>query len=167
MEKKVLVGGVDLAARRPSAYAIGYADGKVVLLGFAWNHQLPLILRNCRVVAIDAPLSHAEGYRQVDLEMKKRGYQVLPPGWRGMRMLVDEAIKLSASLQAAGVEVIETHPRSAEKSYKKDPLEDLVAARVKDKDLRDALICLAVAASYVKGSTLRISASDGTIYLLK
>ncbi len=73
-------------------------------------------LKNCKLIAIDAPLSFAkEGHlRPSDLEIRKIAH-TLPPDFRGMTILTERAIKLKTELEKSGVHVIETFPRAVEK----------------------------------------------------
>ena len=175
----VFVAGLDLAAKenRPSGLAIA-KDNIVIMVSKVYSDEeiLDTILKHdVKVVAVDAPLSHARTYRKVDLEMKRKGLNVLPPGWRTMKPLVDRAIALKDKLNENGVKVIETHPRSTLKTsgYKNGmslisthlTIEPYVLNKL-SKDEIDALICLLVAYYYVKGDIEKIEADDGVIYLL-
>ncbi len=176
------LAGLDLAGseKRITGLAIGDSTGRVLLLREAGEDKeiLELLIgHRVTLVALDAPLSHAQGYRHVDLEARRRGFKLLPPGWRGMRMLVERALRLGERLEANGVRVIETHPRSALlnagcsydewrrclSSYLS--LEDIEVRRL-SRDLVDALIALAVAVSYAKGAAEVIKGNDGEIWLL-
>lgn len=124
------------------------------------------------VIAIDSPLSYAERYREVDLLMKRLSYRVLPPGWKGMRKLVERSISLKRVFEGRGVAVIETHPRSALKSSGCRDFEELLSKhgialnRAASRDEYDALVAALVAKHYVSGSALKVEARDGAIYLL-
>ncbi len=124
------------------------------------------------VIAIDSPLSHADMYREVDLLMKKKGYRVLPPGWKSMKMLVERSIRLKRLFEKHGIIVIETHPYSALKSskcmeynilFKKHGIK---IPRILSRDEYDAVVAALVAKYYLDGRALRIEARDGIIYLL-
>jgi Uncharacterized conserved protein len=120
---------------------------------------------------VDAPLSLAEGFREVDREMLRHGFRVLPPGWRGMRVLVKRAVKLSQLLAGLGVTVIETHPRSAlaasgctaEMLLKMHGVEP---GRGLTKDELDAVISAIVARYYAEGARAEVRGPDGCIHLL-
>ncbi len=174
-----IVGGVDLAGspRRPTGIAV-VSNGKLVYADkvFLDNEILDLLLkyRVC-LVAIDAPLSFSKSYRKVDLAMKRKGFKVLPPGWRGMRMLTNRAIRLKRALESVGVKVIETHPSSAIKSSGLHRVDDVIASLInvddwsfinKGKDVVDAVISACVAWAYVECSSYSIEEVDGVIYLL-
>jgi len=124
------------------------------------------------VVAIDSPLSHAETYREVDLILKRMGFRVLPPGWRGMKLLVERSLKLKKLMEENGVAVIETHPLSAVRSSGcKDHISllaqhGIVFERELSRDEYDAVVSALVARYYVSGSAVKIEASDGVVYLL-
>ena len=129
------------------------------------------------VVAIDAPLTTArdgKGFRQVDRELLKMGYRVLPLSFVGMAKLTKRAIELSKTLRALGVRVVETHPRSALRSSGCESVEQLVRAlgiegeiSYSNRDLLDSIVCAVVALCLDNGCAYEVRASDGSIWLLK
>jgi len=124
------------------------------------------------VVAIDSPLSHADGYREVDLCMKRLGFRVLPPSWRSMRMLISRSLVFKEVFEKNNITVIETHPLSALKSSNCRTLDELLSKfkiklpRKLSRDEADSLIAALVAYSYVTNSVFKVEAHDGIIYLL-
>ena len=171
----VTVAGVDLRGsdRRPSGVAVIsgrdlrveslYSDEEIV--DFLTRHK-------ALVVAIDSPLSHSPSYRHVDRVMVRLGFRVLPPGWRGMSMLVERGVRLASRLSSMGVVVLETHPRSALKSSKCRGLGEL-ASRLGlalpgrlTRDEEDAVVASAVSLMYVEGAVVEVEGVDGRIYLL-
>ncbi len=173
--KMVVVGGIDPAAthRRPSGVAILY-DNNLLFLGKAYTDNeiiQPILNYKPVAVAIDSPLAYADKYRMVDLEMKRKGFRVLPPGWRSMRMLIERSLRLKNVLEGHGIAVIETHPLSALKnsgcSFEKlVELHGISISRRISRDEADALIAALVAYYYVNDKAINISAPDGIIYLL-
>ncbi len=174
-----IVGGVDLAGspKRPTGIAI--VKGGVLIFAdkVFYDDEIINILTsyNACLIAIDAPLSLAKSYRKVDIAMKKQGYKVLPPGWRGMKVLTLRAIRLKRILESLGIHVIETHPSSAIRSSGLHDIARLISffIRVNDwsfmskgKDVIDAVIAACVAWSYVKCKTIKVKEVDGEIYLL-
>jgi len=146
--------GIDLAVKRPST--IGVLNGNTIEV---YEGNEDLILQLCatsEIVAIDSPLSYSKGFRDVDKQMIKRGYRVLPPSW--MESLVVKAIKLSRMLKG---KVIETHPTSSLKNIGLDWRRYNVK-----KDIIDAVVAALVSLSYMKGEAMEIRGSDGVIYLL-
>ncbi len=173
------VAGIDLSGspRRPSGVAIIYNGVLVHADKLYFDNEIIDLLRNYNVclVAIDAPLSHAKRYRRVDIKMKKRGFKVLPPGWRGMKMLVSRAIRIKIILESMGISVIETHPSSALKNTGFKNLVDALSRIIsindwgfinKGKDVVDAVIAASVAWAYVCSIAEKISDVDGEIFLL-
>ena len=157
---KVICAGIDLAVRRPSALCITRFP-IVLYLGFVTDEELINIIRllGVQVVAIDAPLSLPErAWRKVDLEAKKHGQKVLPPGWKGMRKLTEKGIRVKESLERYGIEVIETFPSAV-----KVPL---VHAFPEQKDLLDSVKACSVACAYAKGLARSVRAEDGEIYYI-
>lgn len=174
-----IVSGIDLAGspKRPTGIAIVKEGVLVFVDKVFYDGEIIDILTNYNVclTAIDAPLSLAKSYRKVDIAMKKRGYKVLPPGWRGMKVLTLRAIRLKRVLESLGIHVIETHPSSAVRSSGLHDIVKLISffVRVNDwsfmskgKDVIDAVIAACVAWSYVKCKTLIVKEVDGEIYLL-
>ncbi len=174
----VAVAGIDPSGspRRPSGVAV-IIDGRFVYIGTVFTDREiidPILGYGARIAAIDSPLSHAPGYRRVDIAMKRAGYPVLPPGWRGMRMLVERSLRLADALRRHGVVVIETHPRSALRSSGcSDPGEAAEAMGIEAprltglrRDAVDAVVAALVAYAYASGQARVISDADGEIYLL-
>lgn len=146
--------GIDLAVKRPSTF--GVLKGNTIEV---YEGDEDLILQLCatsEIVAIDSPLSYSKGFRDVDKQMIKRGYRVLPPSW--MESLVAKAIKLSNLLRGT---VIETHPTSSLKNIGLDWRRYNVK-----KDVIDAVVATLVSLFYAKGETMEIRGLDGAIYLL-
>ncbi len=177
----VIVGGIDPSSspKRPSGIAIVSKDNILFIAKVYYDSEIIGVIKEYKpiVVAIDSPLSHNKGFRKVDIEMKKHGYPVLPPNWPAMIKLIDRSLKLVEQIRSLGVEVIETHPKSALKSSGCKSIEELVLQRYRDhelverisnctKDEKDALIAALVALDYIESRATVIKASDETIYLL-
>ncbi len=128
------------------------------------------------VVAIDAPLTpSSRGYRRVDVEAKRLGFRLLPPSWRGMRMLTERGMRLAEILEEEGYTVVETHPRSALISAGCQPegwteciewCVHPVPRALAETHLVDALVSACVAYQYHRGVARVVSAEDGEIVLL-
>ncbi|WP_338604180.1 DUF429 domain-containing protein [Sulfolobus tengchongensis] len=146
--------GIDLAVKRKTAVAT-LIGNEVKIAELSTNEEIIETCKNAKVVAIDSPLSHSTGFRNVDKEMIKKGLKVLPPSF--MKELVERAIQLSKVLN----KVIETHPTSSMKIIKMNwrELHEV-------KDYVDAAVCAMVAMAYELGYAEEIRADDGTIYLL-
>lgn len=177
----MIVGGLDPSGspKRPSGLAlIDVVSNEIVYADLLYSDKeiIDTILKyNPSVIAIDSPLSLTErGFREVDILMKKMGYPVLPPSWRGMRMLVIRSLKIMNELNGHGIIVIETHPKSALRSSNCRTAADLfikIFGKCRHewifyKDLCDALISSLVAKYYVESNIIQVRASDGVIYLL-
>ena len=154
MGKVLKFCGIDLAVKRPSAVGL-FLDSIIRVKEVLKDEEIIEYCKDSEVVAIDSPLSHSKGFRDVDKEMIKRGYKVLPPSW--MRSLVDRAIRLSLSFK----KVIETHPTSSMKNVGLD-----WRKLSNKKDIIDAVVCSLVAYFYHSGNIMVVRASDGEIFLL-
>ncbi len=125
------------------------------------------------VLVIDSPLSHPERgpWRSVDLLARRLGLRVLPPGWRGMRRLVDETTRLLLSIGSQPL-VLETHPSSVLRVAGcgfEELLERLgctLLDRPSNKHERDAVIAACVGVAFLSGRWARIEARDGSIWLV-
>lgn len=146
--------GIDLAVKRRTYISI-FVNGEFTVFSRSTNDEIIEACKDSKVIAIDSPLSRSQGFREVDKEMIRNGYKVLPPSW--MKSLVDRAIELSKRLGT----VIETHPTSSAKNMGinwKD--------YTKIKDEIDAILCALVAYLYDIHNVEVIRASDGVIYLV-
>ncbi|MEM4955325.1 MAG: DUF429 domain-containing protein, partial [Metallosphaera sp.] len=89
--------GIDLAVKRKSAVAT--IDNNVIAVSFLDTDDE--ILEKCKeatVVALDAPLTSARGYREVDRLLLSRGLRVFPPSF--ISSLTERGIRLSRRLRA-------------------------------------------------------------------
>jgi predicted nuclease with RNAse H fold len=171
----VAVAGVDLSGseRRPSGIAILHDGGLYVHRLYSDEEILRKLLEfNVKIVAVDSPLALSSSFRDVDRSMIKLGLRVLPPGWRGMRLLVERGIKLASSLSSLGILVLETHPRSALKTSKCGSLSELASkmgfsqpGRL-SRDEEDALIAAFVSLKFLQGEVIEVEGADGRIFLL-
>ncbi len=176
----VIYGGLDPSAssKKLSGLAFLEPSSSLLLILLRTDQEIIGAVKKYmpRIIAIDSPLSHAKGYRKVDILLKKHGYNILPPSWPAMRKLVDRSIKLTSVFEKLGIKVIETHPRSALKSSNCKSIEDLLNSlgyaevsritNVLTQDEKDAIIASLVAFYYDLGETVVFKAKDGEIYLL-
>jgi len=181
MAGTVVVAGLDLAAKveRCSGFAVIDVASRALLRVTCLHSDEDIvdavISEGVDTVAVDAPLMESPAMRNVDREAIRRGFRVFPPSMLTMRLLTVRAWKLYRALKERGIEVIETHPRSALKASGAADVESLLKAVgvsftdvPSHKDLRDAVICAVVAYCYRAGNCIdRISADDGTIYIVK
>ncbi len=173
----VIVAGLDLRARSDKPTGIAFLkDNKLVFVSKTYTDEeiIALLTRyKPLVVALDAPLSHANGFREVDKKMIRQGYRVLPPGWKSMKMLVSRALRIKALLSDKGIYVIETHPRSSLKSSGCS-IEELLGMvgiekeriRCLSRDEVDAVVAALTAYYYVRGEYVSVKDVDGEIILL-
>ncbi|MEM1916414.1 MAG: DUF429 domain-containing protein [Ignisphaera sp.] len=179
----MVVGGLDLAAYeyRCSGFAVIDEDsGSVEELACIYRDS-EIIENTSRfsidVLAIDAPIAKVPRFREVDREAIRRGFRVMPPTFRHMKILTVRAWRLYQFLSSIGVTVIETHPRSALKNSGLSTVDEVCRKlnvsmgryidRLKHKDLRDALISALVALCYRKKFCIEmIEAVDGVIYII-
>ncbi len=172
--------GLDLSGspKNPTGYAI-VIDGMLVEYGIVHtDEEIEYIIRRLKpqIVVIDSPLSMSKGFRDVDRELIKRGFRVLPPSWKGMRKLVSRALKIKDYCERRGIKILETHPRSALKNTKMNSIKDALSKHINlgdvvleklSKDILDAIVCATVGWAYVNRNVEAIVASDGKVFLLK
>ncbi|MEM4750930.1 MAG: DUF429 domain-containing protein [Desulfurococcaceae archaeon] len=175
--------GVDLAAKesKPSGVSVISVneDGRMELVFVGRVRRDEEIIKllvdyQVKAVALDSPLSLPTSgfYRELDLELKKRGFNVLPPAWEAMKKLTLRAVKLATLLRALRVEVLETHPSSCMKSSQCRSFDSLMKALgltvpgTLGKDERDSVIAAVACVFYQLGKGFLISTSEGFIVLL-
>ena len=174
------VAGIDLAGRskQPTGFCC-LGEKHAWVIEIHEDHELISLVKQCspRVVAIDAPLSlpTTGAYRQVDLRLKKMGCPVLPPLFRGMKLLTERAIKLASMLRGMGFNVIEVHPRSTLKllGFKEPFSLDVIARSLGftivspssplSKHELDAFAAAYTAWLHLRGKTLIVAEKDGSI----
>lgn len=171
-----LVGGLDpsASARRPSGFAVvELGDRRLLQVGLCYDDDdIVGAMAAVEALAIDSPLSIPEGgaFRDVDLEMARMGFRLLPPSWRGMSALTERSLRL---LQLIGVPAFETHPRSALRASGCHGVGELLDAvgishgeLPSSRDALDAVVAAVVALEVVEGSAVEVRAADGSIYLI-
>lgn len=183
MSKPLIVAGLDLAAnpKRCSGYAsLNLNEMKIWKIKCLYKNSeiiSEIYKDNVKLIAIDAPISPQPIFRNVDRKTIKMGYRVLPPTLGAMRKLVKRAWNLYKMLSNKGIEVIETHPKSALKSSNMKSVEEILAKLgikldadpnlLSIGDIRDAVISSIVAYCYhMKKHLIEIRESDGIIYLI-
>ncbi|WP_252897017.1 DUF429 domain-containing protein, partial [Metallosphaera hakonensis] len=145
--------GIDLAVKRKSAVAV--LEGKTIEVKFLMtDEELINTCRSASVVAIDAPLTYANGFREVDRLLISKGLRVFPPSF--IKSLTERGIRLAKHLRA-----IETHPTS---SFKLLGWDWRTISKIKDE--ADSVISVLTAHLYLEGGTLILRARDGEIHLL-
>jgi predicted nuclease with RNAse H fold len=149
----MLVAGVDLSVRRPSAVAV--LEGCEVLYLALADSDDDIIttasLMRPAVVAVDAPLSYppeGRGLREVERELRRMGFKLLPPLMGPMRRLTDRGVGLSSRL---GAEVIEIHPLTSMKAMGVTRGFLLRRLGVGHRDLVDAFAAALTAVAYIRG----------------
>lgn len=182
-----IVAGLDLAAspRRCSGYSVIEVKNncsfltKIRCLSTDESIINEVLKDRVHVIAIDAPLVKEPKMREVDKLMIKQGLKVFPPNFSWMRELSARGWLIAEKLRSLGIEVIETHPRSAMAVTGLGSLEELLgllgikvrvgdfSRRILHKDQRDSIIAAVVAYCYIKGCYNVVRASDGSIYILK
>ncbi len=172
----ILVAGVDagVGEGRTGVAVAEYRRGSWLLLE-AWTTSMPAALGileslGVAVVAVDSPLSHATrgAWRGIDLVGRRLGLRLLPPGWRGMRRLVEAA----SLLKNRSWVLLETHPSSVARvagcSSREELVErcfDAVLAEPRG-DALDAAVAACVARCFLSGCWARVEAVDGSIWLV-
>lgn len=144
------VAGVDLAVTRPSAIAVMDYCELVAYLSAMELDEIVSSLKPYRplVVAIDAPLTKPNGWlRDVERELRRMGYRLLPPLLGPMARLTERGIKLAQMLGNA----IEVHPKTSMKAMGLDPRRLRDRYKPPTKDHLDAVVAALTALAYVRG----------------
>nr|WP_255772455.1 DUF429 domain-containing protein [Methanothermobacter sp. K4] len=159
-------------------------EGRVKVFSVFSFDEIIDAVKSADTVAVDAPLSLPRGrcclrndcscsrhghFRRADLEIRRYG-SVLPLTWRGMRELTMRGIRIREALASHGVDVIETHPRTAERMMKNAELQMELDSHASAMSIhqRDALTAALVALLYSEGNFTELGdPSEGTIILPK
>jgi len=149
----VIVAGVDLSVRRPSAVAV-LEECEVLYLALAESNDDIIATTSLMwpaVVAVDAPLSYppgGRGLRDVEKELRKLGFKLFPPLMGPMRRLTERGIEISKRFRS---EVIEIHPLTSMKAMGVTREELRRHLGVGHKDLVDAFAAALTAVAYIRG----------------
>jgi len=152
--------GIDLTTmkKKPSTVALINSRRELHIYDVLALNELLNFLRelNPRIISIDSPFSYPKkgGFRNCDRRLKKLGMKPLPPGWKGMRKLVEVATKLISEFPSITIECFPTgslnikYKKLTPDTYIKTFLsilnEEKLLTRTKfifKKDALDALIC--------------------------
>ncbi|MEM4482097.1 MAG: DUF429 domain-containing protein [Desulfurococcaceae archaeon] len=179
----VICAGIDLAASetRISGVTLAFSDDpldiKIIKTAKLYKDREILetaIRYKASLVAVDSPLSLPlrGNYREVDLKLKRMGFNVLPPSWSAMRALTARASRLVEAIRGLGAEAVETHPSSCLKSSGCESLEELLGSlgisipSRATKHERDSIIASIACVFYSFNRGLVVRASDGAVILL-
>lgn len=177
------VGGLDLAAYERGCSGLAVIDENLrVVKELLCLHSDRDIVDSVKaflvdILAVDAPIVEYPRFREVDREAIRRGFRVMPPTFKSMKVLTMRAWRLYQELRLLDIVIIETHPRSALKNSGVSDVVKLCEAlnvsidrhinKIKHKDLRDALISALVALCYKNRTCIEaIEAVDGVIYVI-
>lgn len=168
MKTLVVTVGIDLAAKpvNPSGFAI-WNDGFVRVFSVYTDIEIiSACLRACpQLIAIDAPLTFRQGYREADKELIRMGIRVFPPNF--ISELVFRAMRLKVRLG----NVIEVFPGAFYKilNIGEEDLEKFVIFlnRPRNKHETDAVVCALTAAMALEGKTRAVGAKGEKIIIPK
>lgn len=162
----VVIVGLDLASKEtnPTGFAL-YDDGYVVTSIVYTDIQI--INNTLRaypdLIAVDAPLTYSEGYREAEKELIRRGIQAFPPNF--IKELTFRAIKLKAKLG----NVIEVFPNAFYKimEVNENQLERFVRFEHKPRSKHelDATACCITAAMFLDGKAELIGEKGAKIII--
>ncbi len=157
-ELKIMISvGIDLAGLSKNPTGLASMNGNVKteivhndneIISFVKSHKPDIVI-------FDAPLSFpARGYfRSCEVELKNEGYEPLSPMFRGMRPLVERAIKLSIELRNHGFNVFETSSVIIRKILRVDDKFIRERYPYATKDEIDAILCALVGKLHLKRKT--------------
>jgi predicted nuclease with RNAse H fold len=149
----VIVVGVDLSIQRPSA-VVAINKCEVLYLALAdSDDDITAVASLMRplVVAVDAPLSYppeGRGLRDVERELRRLGFNLLPPLMGPMKKLTERGIALSKKLMS---NVIEVHPLTSMRAMGLTMEKLRRHLGVRHEDLIDAFAAALTAVAYVEG----------------
>jgi hypothetical protein len=160
--------GLDLASKEtnPTGFAL-YDDGYVVTDIVYTDIQIinSTIRAYPELIAVDAPLTYSEGYREAERELSRRGIQSFPPNF--IKELTFRAIKLKAKLG----NVIEVFPSAFYKimEVNENQLERFVQFEHKPRTKHelDATACCITAAMFLDGKTEAVGEKGAKIIIPK
>lgn len=164
----VVIVGLDLASKEtnPTGFAL-YDDGYVITTIVYTDIQIinSTVRAYPDLIAIDAPLTYSEGYREAERELIRRGIKAFPPNF--IRELTWRAIKLKARL----VNVIEVFPSAFYKimEVNENQLDRFVRFEHKPRTKHelDATACCIIAAMLLDGKAEAIGAKGERIVIPK
>ena len=154
------VVGIDLTTMRKKPATIAFLNhrGELFIYDIKSFNDLVKLLHKIdpNFISIDSPFSYPEfgGFRNCDKRMKELGMKPLPPGWRGMRKLVEIATMLIKEFPSNTIECFPTGSLNIKykrltaeiyiKTFLKILIEENLSIHTKfvfKKDALDALIC--------------------------
>lgn len=138
-----MIGGLDLSASEEKVSGVCIMNDSVRTFSLRGDEEIVEALKDCEVVAVDAPLTFKPPWREEEKELMKRGFRPLPLSLPSMRRLYERARKLKEKLESYGVKVIETFPGALRKRFK--PIG-------KNEHERDAFLCALSALAFKRGS---------------
>ncbi|MCE4619519.1 MAG: hypothetical protein F7C33_00680 [Desulfurococcales archaeon] len=161
--KDWIVAGVDLAVKRPSAYAIAKTSKtgyQCLKLGKINNSNLAKNISMANLIVVDAPLHPPyKGFRSLERKAQKYyGAKLLPGGMAGVRELSRVGYSLFVLMVEASRVVVETHPGSMRKTLG-------LAESTFDRDIVDAVIALSTGLCLLEGNAFIIEDTDGVMVL--
>lgn len=187
----MIIVGIDLAGKEENPSGICVLDRKVkiklILKSLYSDEDILKEIETCKpsLVVIDAPLSLPQGrcclekdcdcavgghFRRAEEEIRSYG-RVLPLTFLGMKMLTLRGIKLADEL-GIGFEVIETHPRTVQRTLGLTAPEDVgkfleLPAEASAHEV-DAALAAVTGYWYLKGCFIRLGDSqEGTVIIPK
>ena len=152
--------GIDLAgfSKNPTGLAIfEFNKDKIKTMICHDNEEILKIIyeENPDIIAIDAPFSFpTNGYfRKSEIALKRAGFKPLSPLFRGMRPLVERAIKIVKILREKNFNVIEVLSSAIKKVLMTD--DKIIKSKYPyaSKDEIDAILCALTGKLFLEGKT--------------
>ncbi|MCD6404186.1 MAG: DUF429 domain-containing protein [Nanoarchaeota archaeon] len=138
-----MIGGLDLSASEKKISGVCIMNDSVKTLSLKKDEEIIEALKDCEIVAIDAPLTFKSPWRKEEEELMKRGFKPLPLSLPSMRKLYERARRIKEKLESHGVEVIETFPGAFREKFR---------SLGRNKHEKDAYLCALSALAFKKGS---------------
>ncbi len=157
----MIVAGIDLAAKEINTTGVCILSDRPRCLSVKTDEEIVenVIGGGAKVIAIDAPLTEGEPFRDGEKALIHRGFRPLPTSMESMRTLRARAERIKTALSLRGALVIETFP-----SAFRHPILDVKMVRkrlgIKNRHERDAFLCALVARAYIEGAAEKLGSKD-------
>ncbi|MCW1293355.1 MAG: DUF429 domain-containing protein [Candidatus Parvarchaeota archaeon] len=182
-----LIGGIDLSALEKNYSGVCVIEGKNTYVNkLRRTEEIIEKVKNCDIIAIDAPLFLPKNYKKItkgmpqrkcDIELKKLKIKYFPLAMKYMKILTYRGIEIKNKLEKLGIKVIETYPGAVydisglDRKDSKEIIKKLsnylnIENRKFSKDEVDAITCAYVAMSFYNGKYIALGNSSEGLMII-